>query len=132
VKVSAEGLPTGVRAEPLVIPAGAPSGKLVLLSDATATPPADAILKISGTADVSGTGVMHVAAAPHLGRDVEGVSVGPPTTQHFHLAVQHKPLFRLFCSEAYQYAHRGTIHRYQMEVERFDYNGPITLQIADR
>ena len=49
------------------------------------------------------------------------------------MTVQHKPLFRLFCSEAYQYAHRGTIHLYQMEVERFDgYNGPITLQIADR
>lgn len=132
VKVSAEGLPTGVRAEPLEIPAGAPSGKLVLLSDAMATPPADAILKISGTADVSGTGVMRVVAAPHLGRDVEGVAVGRTTTEHFHLTVQHKPLFRLFCSEAYQYAHRGTIHRYQMEVERFDYDGPITLQIADR
>ena len=55
------------------------------------------------------------------------------TREHFHLTVQHKSLFRLFCSEAYQYAHRGTIHLYQMEVERFDgYNGPITLQIADR
>src|SRR6185436_16277520 len=64
---------------------------------------------------------------------VEGVSVGRPTTEHFQLTVQHKPLFRLFCSEAYQYAHRGTIHFYQMEVERFEgYSGPITLQIADR
>jgi hypothetical protein len=132
VKVSSEGLPTGVRAEPLEIAAGAPSGKLVLLSDTMTTPPSDALLKISGTAEIHGTVIGHVAAAPHLGREVESVSVGSPTSQYFHLTVQHKPLFRLFCSEAYQYAHRGTIHRYQMEVERFDYNGPITLQIADR
>jgi hypothetical protein len=48
------------------------------------------------------------------------------------LTVQTKPLFRLFCSEAYQYAHRGTIHQYLMEVERLGYDGPITLQVADR
>jgi hypothetical protein len=133
VKVSAEGLPMGIRAEPLEVAAGAPGGKLVLLSDATTTPPIAGLLKISGTAEISGGAVTRVAAAPHLGRDVEGVSVGRSTTEHFHLTVQHKPLFRLFCSEAYQYAHRGTIHRYQMEVERLEgYNGPITLQIADR
>ena len=45
VKISAEGLPAGVRAEPLEIAAGAPSGKLVLLSEATATPPGHALLK---------------------------------------------------------------------------------------
>ena len=132
VKISSEGLPAGVRAEPLEIAAGAPGGKLVLLSEAMITPPGDALLKISGTAEIGGQAVTRVGIAPHLGRDVEGASVGPPITQHFHLTVQHKPLFRLFCSEAYQYAHRGTIHRYQMEVERLDYNGPITLQIADR
>ena len=133
VKVSAEGLPTGVRAESLEIAAGAPSGKLVLLSEAATAPPGDALLKINGSGDINGGTVTHVAAAPHLGQDVEGVSVGQVTTEHFHLTVQHKPLFRLFCSEAYQYAHRGTIHFYQMEVERFDgYSGPITLQIADR
>lgn len=133
VKISAENLPAGVRAEPLEIAAGAPSGKLVLLSDAAMTPPASALLKITGATDIGGTAVTRVALAPHLGQDVEGVSVGPSATPHFHLTVQHKPLFRLYCSEAYQYAHRGTIHLYDMEVERFEgYTGPITLQIADR
>jgi hypothetical protein len=133
VKVSAEGLPTGVRAEPLEIAAGALGGKLMLLSDPATAPPGGALLKIRGTSDINGATVTHVATAPHLGQDVEGVSVGQATTEQFHLTVQHKPLFRLFCSEAYQYAHRGTIHFYQMEVERFEgYSGPITLQIADR
>ncbi|MGI8979432.1 MAG: hypothetical protein ACR2FY_09415 [Pirellulaceae bacterium] len=133
VKVSVEGLPAGIRAEPLDIAAGAPSAKLVLLSEAVMVPPGDALLKINGASDINNVTVTHVATAPHLGQDVEGVSVGPATTEYFHLTVQHKPLFRLFCSEAYQYAHRGTIHLYQMEVERLEgYSGPITLQTADR
>ena len=45
VKISAEGLPTGLRAEPLEIAGRAPSGKLVLLSDAAMAPPGDALLK---------------------------------------------------------------------------------------
>ncbi len=133
IKVSAEGLPPGVTIEPLEIAAGAPSGKLVFLSDAATVTPGDALLKISGTADLGGTAVTHIATAPHLGRDVEGISTGSQATELFHLTLQSKPLFRLFCSEAYQYAHRGTIHFYQMEVERLEgYTGPITLQIADR
>ncbi len=133
MQVTADGLPTGVRAEPLEIAAGAPSGKLVFVSDQSALPPPDdALVQIIGTAEIAGAKVSHTATIPHLSRDAEGVSIGPATIDHFHLTVQSKPLFRLFCSEAYQYAHRGTIHRYLMEVERMGYDGPITLQVADR
>ena len=38
----------------------------------------------------------------------------------WYLTVQHKPVFRLSCSEAYQYAHRGTIYPYAMTVERLN------------
>jgi hypothetical protein len=49
------------------------------------------------------------------------------------LTVAHKPVFRLYCNEAYQYAHRGTVYRYLMEIERLgDFNQPIQLQMADR
>jgi hypothetical protein len=133
VQVAAEGLPAGVRAEPLEIPAGAPSGKLVFVSDASSPPtPDDKLVQITGTAEIAGAKVSRLAVMPHLSRDAEGVSVGPAAADRFHLTVQSKPPFRLFCSEAYQYAHRGTIHRYQMEVERMGYDGPITLQLADR
>ena len=133
VTVTAQGLPEGVRAEPLEIAAGVPSGKLVLVSEKDKVPPVDALLKIIGTADIAGQPLTRIASSPHLGRDVEGVSIGKSSTESFHLTVLHKPLFRLFCSEAYQYAHRGTIHQYQMEVERLDgFSGPIMLQIADR
>jgi hypothetical protein len=49
------------------------------------------------------------------------------------MIVAHKPVFRLFCAEAYLYAHRGSVFPYLMEVERLDgFDGPITLQIGDR
>ena len=49
------------------------------------------------------------------------------------LTVVHKPVFKLYCNEAYQYGHRGTIYPYLMEVERLDgFDVPIQLQVADR
>jgi len=134
VQVAVKGLPTGVRAEPLEIPANALAGKLILVSDESALPPPeDALLQIVGSANIDGTLVSHPATMPHQSRDAEGVSVGPASVDRFHLTVQNKPLFRLYCSEAYQYAHRGTIYPYLMEVERLNgFNGPIRLQIADR
>lgn len=133
VSVSVEGLPAGVRAEPLEIPATAPSGKLMLLSDEKTSLPDDALLRILGAADIAGAQVTHDASLPHLSRDAEGVAVGPASIGRFHLTVQNKPLFRLFCSEAYQYAHRGTIYPYLMQVERLQgFDGPIRLEVADR
>jgi hypothetical protein len=50
-----------------------------------------------------------------------------------HLTVQHAPVFRLTCNEAYQYAHRGTVYPYAMTVERLGgFTGPITLRLCDR
>jgi hypothetical protein len=74
-----------------------------------------------------------VAAARHLGCDALGVGLGPSSIDNVQLTVQHKPLFKLFCSEAYQYAHRGTVYPYLMQVERLDgFDGPIHLEVADR
>jgi hypothetical protein len=82
---------------------------------------------------IDGQTVEGVAAAPHLGVDAEGASIGPPTVEHLLLTVQQPPQFRIFCSEAYQYAHRGTIYPYLMEVERQNgFDGPIELEIGDR
>jgi hypothetical protein len=49
------------------------------------------------------------------------------------LTVAHKPVFKLYCSEAYQYAYRGTVYPYAMQIERLDgFEGPIHLEVADR
>jgi hypothetical protein len=132
IDLSVDGLPEGVRIEPAQIPAGQEVVKLafVAIDD---TRPGDALLKITGTAKAGEETLYRVAAAAHLGRDVEGVSLGSPTVDHVQLTVRHKQVFRLFCSEAYQYAHRGTIYPYLMEVERMNgFDGPILLEIGDR
>src|SRR5205814_5782150 len=62
-----------------------------------------------------------------------GVLTAAGRTDTLYLTVQHKPIFRLTCNEAYQYAHRGTIYPYALQVERLNgFNGDITLQICDR
>ncbi len=132
VDLSFDGLPEGVRAEPLQIPKDQDSIKVALIA-ADDTRPGDVLLKISGTARSGEEALTRQAVALHLGRDVEGVSLGSPTVDHVQLTVRHKQVFRLFCSEAYQYAHRGTIYPYQMEVERMNgFDGPISLEISDR
>jgi hypothetical protein len=132
IDLSVEGLPEGIRIEPVQIPAGQETVKLafVAIDD---TRPGDAQLKITGTTKAGEEAISRVAAAAHLGRDVEGVSLGSPTVDHVQLTVRHKQVFRLYCNEAYQYAHRGTIYPYQMEVERMNgFDGPILLEIGDR
>jgi hypothetical protein len=88
---------------------------------------------IVGTCEVDGKVMRRVARCQHLGVDSEGVSVGSPTTDVFHLSVQHKPLFKVECSEHYQYAYRGSVYPYVMEIERLEgFNGPIYMQQGDR
>ena len=71
--------------------------------------------------------------AKHFGSDDEGVGLGITESRRIHLTVAHRPVFRLYCNEAYQYAYRGTVHHYLMEVERLNgFEGPIVLQAGDR
>ena len=137
IDLKVEGLPDGVRVEPDQVPAAQEVVKLAFIAAAD-TRPGDALLAITASARCAdGTNgnetITRVAAAAHLGHDAEGVSLGSPTVDRVHLTVRHKQVFRLFCSEAYQYAHRGTIYPYLMEVERLDgFDGPIKIEVADR
>jgi len=132
VDVSVDGLPPGVHAEPLQIAPTQTAAKLVLAA-ADDAQPTDAVLRVVGRATIADAPREHTAAAPHLGRDAEGVSIGPPTVDALYLTVQHKPVFRLFCTEDYRYAHRGTVYMYDMQVERLDgFDGEIVLQLGDR
>jgi len=132
IELAVDGLPDGVRAEPAQIAANQNSGKLVLIANDDARP-TDATLRVLGRTREGESTIERVAVGPHLGRDPQGVSVGSPTTERICLTVQHKPVFRLHCLEAYQYAHRGTIYPYAMQVERLDgFDGEITVQVGDR
>lgn len=132
IDLKIEGLPEGVRFEPAQIPAGQELVKIAFVAS-DETRPGDAVLKITASSKVGEESVTRELTAAHLGRDVEGVSLGAPLVDHVQLTVRHKQVFRLFCNEAYQYAHRGTIYPYLMEVERLNgFDGEILLEMGDR
>ncbi|MFN0053227.1 MAG: hypothetical protein ACKV0T_13675 [Planctomycetales bacterium] len=132
IDLTVEGLPEGVRFEPAQIPAGVEAFKLALIASDD-TRPGDALLTVRGSSKVGEETISRQAVAAHLGRDLEGVSLGAPHVDQIQLTVRHKQVFRLYCNEAYQYAHRGTIYPYLMEVERMNgFDGPIHLEIGDR
>ncbi|MFM7160284.1 MAG: hypothetical protein ACKO3P_07925, partial [Planctomycetaceae bacterium] len=126
------GLPEGVKAEPLQLPSKGETFKVALVAGEE-TRPGDQRLQVVGRAKLGETTLERTVRATHLGHDLEGISLGSAQTDHVQLTVRHKQVFRLYCSEAYQYAHRGTIYPYLMEVERLNgFDGPIQVQMGDR
>lgn len=131
IDLAADGLPDGLRIEPSRIAEGQTVIRLAILAKDDARP-IDAALRIRGKAIVAGKKAERTAAVARLGlEDHQGGRL--PGFHDLHLTVQHKPVFRLTCNEAYQYAHRGTIYPYAMQVERLNgFTGPITIQLCDR
>ena len=132
IDLEIDGLPEGMKAEPLQIPPQGDTFRLALIASDD-TRPGDSRLRIRGRAKLGDSTLERTVGAIHLGHDLEGVSLGSSQTDHVQLTVRHKQVFRLYCSEAYQYAHRGTIYPYLMEVERMNgFDGPIRIQMGDR
>jgi hypothetical protein len=132
IELLVDGLPKGIKVEGTTVAPGQPVAKLAFVAENDA-PAWDATIQIRGRAEIGGQTIERTAIATHLGHDPDGVGVGDSTIDNLQLTVVHKPVFRLYCNEAYQYAHRGTIYRYLMEIERLgDFNQPIHLQMADR
>jgi hypothetical protein len=124
IELSVEGLPPGVHLETTRIPAKDDECKLTLNAGGEARCQ-DAQLRIVGTALLNGRKEQRVADARLVG--------AASATTEVQLTVRHKPVFRLHCLEAYQYAHRGAVFPYVMEIERLDgYAGRIVLQRGDR
>jgi hypothetical protein len=132
IELTVEGLPEGVRVEGHQVAANQTSTRLAFIAQEDARS-CDVTLRIKGRAEMNGKAIEHTAPATHLGHDLDGVGLGRSEIDHVQLTVVHKPVFKLYCNEAYQYAHRGTIYPYLMEIERLNgFEGPIHLQVADR
>jgi len=132
IELIAEGLPEGVTLEGHQIAAGQTSAKLGFVATEESRS-CDVTLRIRGKAEINGKIIERPVRAMHLGHDPDGVAIESSDVDHVQLTVVHKPVFRLFCNEAYQYAHRGTVYPYLMEVERLNgFDQPIHLEVADR
>jgi hypothetical protein len=122
IDLTAAGLPAGVKIEPARVPDNQTRMKLII-SAKDGTRPTDVLAALRGTATSDGKLLERQAMVPSFGFDRDAL----------HLTVQHKPLFKITCSEAYQYVPRGSIHPYTLTVERLNgFTGPITLQLCER
>ncbi len=126
IDLSIAGLPEGVTFEPPRIADNQTSLKLALKS-IDDTRPTDATLRITGKAMIADKPVERLA-------EVFSVSDVPATIANtVQLTVQHKPIFKLTCNEAYQYGHRGTVYPYAMQIERLGgFDGEIHVQLCER
>ncbi len=131
IDLTAAGLPDGVKIEPTRIADGQTKVKLAVVAK-------DDVRPTSVALNLLGRAAVTPPSPPFEGGDTGGVRRVVVSSFEWaglalHLTVQHKPVFRLTCNEAYQYAHRGTIYPYLMQVERMHgFTGPITLQLCDR
>lgn len=122
IDLALTGLPAGVTVEPARVPDNQTRVKLVVSAKADARP-ADVVAALRGAASIGGKPVEHRAAVSSFGFNGDAL----------YLTVQHKPLFKITCNEAYQYAPRGSIHPYPVTIERLNgFTGPITLQLCER
>jgi len=132
IDLTFERLPEGVTVEAAQIPKGKTSAKIKISATEEARS-ASFPLRVVGKVKSGEETLERVARFRHLGIDSEGVSIGSPTTTTLNLSVQHKPLFRLYCPEAYLYAHRGSVFPYPMKLERLNgFDGPVLVQQGDR
>lgn len=132
VTLSITGIPEGVVIENNLIGEDEQGTKLKLTLPAD-EPSTRHEIQISGEATINGQVISRGLLAMHRGVDSFQQAVESPYREFIAMAVAHKPVFRLYCEEAYQYAHRGTIYPYQMTLERLDnFQAPVTIQTCDR
>ncbi|MBA62363.1 MAG: hypothetical protein CMJ76_08345 [Planctomycetaceae bacterium] len=132
VKLIISGLPEGVTIENNIIAEGADTTKLKLTLPAD-EPSTRHEIRLLGESVINDETVSRPLYALHRGVDSFQQAVESPHRGFIALAVAHKPVFRLYCEEAYQYAHRGTIYPYQMTLERLDeFQEPVIIQTCDR
>jgi len=122
IDLKVTGLPESVKLEPATIPAGVPRLKLSISAKDDCRP-TDSVVSIVGRATINKEALERPAMVSTFGR--EGTNL--------FVTIQHKPLFKITCNEAYQYAYRGTVYPYALAIERLNgFDGPITLQVCDR
>ncbi|HIF00434.1 MAG: hypothetical protein ABGZ23_18515 [Fuerstiella sp.] len=132
IRLNVEGLPEGVTVEDDVIAEGKNDVKLKFtIPDTLASTRYE--IRLAGVAAIVDEEVSRPVQVQHRGHDSFGRSVHGVWRDVIALAVRHKPVFRLHCEEAYQYAHRGTIYPYTMTLERLgEFKEPVVIQRGDR
>ena len=132
IQLRLDGLPDDIVAENTVIPEGKITTKLKLSIPETALSTRHEI-RLLGTASLGDEATTRPVLVQHRGHDSAMRAVHQPLREVIAMTVRHKPVFRLYCEEAYQYARRGTVYPYRMTLERMDgFKENVIVQQADR
>ena len=121
--LSIAGLPAGVTVTGTEIPAGAKQTELVFTAEHDATIQSTR-LRITGNCELDGQVVEKQAFCQQRW--------GQPPIEHVRLAVAIATPFRIRGATDYCRVPRGTIVNWQYELDRFEFDGPITVQLSDR
>lgn len=132
VNIRVAGLPDAVTVENASIASGKSNVKLKLTVP-DSLPSTRHEIRLTGTATIADKNVSRPVQVQHRGHDSFGRGVDETWRDVISLTVRHKPVFRLHCKEAYQYARRGTVYPYLMTLERLDgFSEPVIVQRGDR
>jgi hypothetical protein len=122
VTLAVDGLPPGVQASNLVIPAGQPAVEIVLEAKAAA-PVGGFAIHVKGTATVNKTAVHATAALP--------ARAGMPEVDRLLLGVALAAPFKVVGDFDFRLVPRGTIHHRRYKIVRNGYTGPLEVSLAD-
>jgi hypothetical protein len=123
IPLAIDGLPLGVKADNLSIPAGQNAVEITFAADAAA-PVASTLLGVRGEAAVKGAVVRQAAVLP--------APRGQPETDSVRLAVALPTPFKIVGDFESRLAPRGAVLRRKYRIERNGYDGPIEVSLADR
>lgn len=132
IQIRTHGLPKDISVENAVIAKGKNDLKLKL-TVSEGQPSTRHEIRLAGIATIADAEVTRPIQVQHRGHDSFGRGAHGTWRDVIALTVRHKPVFRLYCEEAYQYAHRGTIYPYRMTLERLDgFAERVFVQRGDR
>ena len=122
-----EGLPKGVTAKTQLLE-GTRKRYDITVTASKSAPSQDARIRIVGLARAGLTKLEHAARPRTVSASIPNRLAGT-----IQLTVKHRPVFRLYCPEAYQYAYRGSVFMYPMTVERLNgFQGEVIIHEGDR
>jgi hypothetical protein len=128
VRLAIAGLPEGVTAQGLEAAANQPHAEITFKAEASARIQT-ARLVITGTADLGGQGVTRTARLAAL------PGAGPPgerAVDDVLLAVSLPTPFKVRGKYDLTFAPRGSVLLRHYQIDRNDFSGPLTVQLADR
>jgi hypothetical protein len=123
IALTVEGLPPGVTAAPVTVPAGQGGAEITLKADPAARITAGR-LTLRGSVRVGGETLTRTASLP-AGR-------GVPEIDSVLLAVTLPTPFKVVGAYDMRWAARGTVHRRRYRIDRGGFTGPIEVSLADR